>query len=132
MPLPNLLHPVKIKVSPWEVSETVFDEDFKEPISQAARADSVTILGQIKWTEKNAVTYNSGGVDLKSSGYILFRFIDLNSKSWAPKRQDRITKIGHQNVELYVVSSKPNGHYLDQNGASLLKVYFSDMNPGKV
>jgi hypothetical protein len=131
MPLPRLIHPIKITISQWDVNNTVFDDDMKEPIGRSARSESIILDGQPKWTEKDAVTYSYGGVDLKSTGYVLFRYVDMNSKSWIPKRQDRITQIGHLPTELYVVSSKPVGHYPDQNGASLIKVYFSDMNPGK-
>lgn len=132
MVLPRLIHPVKITIEPWAMSETIYDDDFREPISQAKRSASKEINGQPRWTTKDSVSYNSGGAVLQSTGFVLFRYVDLNSKNYTPKRQDRITSIGHMSVELYVVSSIPCAHYTDQNGAAFLKVYFSDMNPGKV
>lgn len=131
MVLPNLIHPVKIVISQWLPSATVYDEDTREPIKQAARATTETVMGQVSWDLKDDVVIGPGGTKLDASGYILFRWVDLNSKSVVPKRQDEIKKIGWQDVKLYIVATKPVGHYTDQGGSTMVKAYFSDRAPSR-
>lgn len=131
MVLPNLIHPVKIIISQWIVGDTIYDEDTREPIKQAARASTETVVGQVSWDLKDDVVIGEGGTRLDANGYILFRWVDLNSKSVTLKRQDEIKKIGWQEVKLYIVATKPIGHYSDQAGSTMIKAYFSDRAPSR-
>lgn len=131
MPIPNLLHPIQITIEQWNVGDTLYDEYTREPIQQASRASYVTIQGQVSWNIKDEVVMGAGGAVLNAEGYILFRYVDLQSKGVVLKRQDAIKKIGWQDVNMYIVAFKPMGHYADNNGATLLKVFFGDRAPSR-
>lgn len=129
--LPNLLHPVKIIVEVLDIQSTIYDEETREPIKQAIHANAKEVNGQVAWEIKDRDVITEGGARLDSTGYILFRYVDLNSAGITLKLQDRIKKIGWQDVNLYIVSLKPTGHYGDQNGATLVKAYFNDRSPSR-
>lgn len=126
MTVPNLLHPVKITIQRRNVSDTLFDEDMREPIKQTTYYTEETLWGQVAWENKDNVYVDEKGTRLTAIGYILFRYIDLESASITLKYQDRIKKIGRHDVELYIIRTRPMGHYSDQDGATLLRAYFVD------
>jgi len=131
MPLPNLLHPIPVIIEQWIASETIYDEETREPIQQAARSETVEIPGQISWDVKDDVIVGEGGTVLNAKGYVLFRYIDLQTRDVTLKVQDGIKKLGWQNVNLYIVAFKPMGHYQDRGGATLVKAYFNDRSPSR-
>jgi hypothetical protein len=126
MSVPNLLHPVKITLQRRNVTDTLYDEDMREPIGQTSYYAEETLMGQVSWENKDNVYVDEKGTQLKAIGYILFRYVDLESKGITLKYQDRIKKIGRHEVELYIINTKPMGHYPDQDGASLIRAYFVD------
>jgi hypothetical protein len=126
MPVPNLLHPVKITLQRRNVIDTLFDEDMREPIGQTSYYAEETLAGQVSWENKDNVYVDEKGTQLKAIGYILFRYVDLESKGITLKYQDRIKKIGRHEEELYIINTKPIGHYPDQDGATLIRAYFTD------
>jgi hypothetical protein len=131
MVLPNLIHPVTIIIEKLNTAGTIYDEDTREPIKQAAHAVPVPVRGQVSWDIKDEVVIGEGGTRLEANGYILFRYVDLNSAGITLSRQDRIKKIGWMDVDVYVVSLKPMGHYGDRNGASMVKAFFTDRAPSR-
>jgi hypothetical protein len=126
MPVPNLLHPVKITLQRRNVTDTLFDEDMREPIGQTSYYAEETLMGQVSWENKDNVYVDEKGTQLKAIGYVLFRYVDLESAGIVLKYQDRIKKIGRHEEELYIIKTKPMGHYPDQDGASLIRAYFVD------
>lgn len=126
MPIPNLLHPVKITLQRRNVTDTLYDEDMREPIGQTSYYAEETLMGQVSWENKDNVYVDEKGTQLKAIGYILFRYVDLESKGITLKYQDRIKKIGRHEEELYIINTKPMGHYPDQDGATLIRAYFTD------
>jgi len=126
MPIPNLLHPVKITLQRRNVTDTLYDEDMREPIGQTSYYAEETLMGQVSWENKDNVYVDEKGTQLKAIGYILFRYVDLESKGITLKYQDRIKKIGRHEEELYIINTKPIGHYPDQDGATLIRAYFTD------
>lgn len=126
MSVPNLLHPVRITLRRRDVDNTLFDEDMREPIGQTSYYEEETIWGQVSWENKDNVFVDEKGTRLTAIGYILFRYVDLESAGIILKFQDRITKIGRHEEELYIIKTKPMGHYTDQDGASLIRAYFVD------
>jgi hypothetical protein len=126
MPVPNLLHPVKITLQRRNVIDTLFDEDMREPIGQTSYYAEETLAGQVSWENKDNVYVDEKGTQLKAIGYVLFRYVDLESKGITLKYQDRIKKIGRHEEELYIINTKPIGHYPDQDGATLIRAYFTD------
>jgi hypothetical protein len=126
MPVPNLLHPVKITLQRRNVTDTLFDEDMREPIGQTSYYAEETLMGQVSWENKDNVYVDEKGTQLKAIGYVLFRYVDLESAGIVLKYQDRIKKIGKHEEELYIIKTKPMGHYPNQDGASLIRAYFVD------
>jgi hypothetical protein len=126
MPIPNLLHPVKITLQRRNVTDTLYDEDMREPIGQTSYYAEETLMGQVSWENKDNVYVDEKGTQLKAIGYVLFRYVDLESKGITLKYQDRIKKIGRHEEELYIINTKPIGHYPDQDGATLIRAYFTD------
>jgi hypothetical protein len=117
---------VKITLQRRNVTDTLYDEDMREPIGQTSYYAEETLMGQVSWENKDNVYVDEKGTQLKAIGYILFRYVDLESKGITLKYQDRIKKIGRHEEELYIINTKPIGHYPDQDGASMIRAYFVD------
>lgn len=128
---PNLLHPVPIEIEQLDKSATVYDSKAREPIQQAKRKTIVTIYGQVNWVRTESIQAEKGGIRETAQGYILFRKVDLDAQSIVLDYGDRIRKIGHLEIELYISDQEWQGHYPDQNGGTLLRAYFQDRKPGK-
>ena len=131
MTLPNLLHPVPIVIEQLDQTNTVYDEDYREPVMQASHATSKTLPGQVKWGLDDELAMSVGGPSEKADGYVLFRYVDLNAQSVTLKQNDRFTKIGNVETDVYIVSLKPIGHYPDAGGATMVKAFFSDRQPSR-
>lgn len=131
MVLPNLIHPVPIQLSQLDTSDTLYDDEAREPIQQATHSSVVTLPGQVKYGSSREASFHLGGLRENERGYVLFRQVDLDAQSVTLKINDRIVKIGQIDQNADIVRLEPTGHYPDQNGAALLKVYFSDRAPSK-
>ena len=129
--IPNLIHPVPITIRQLSKSNTLMDEDFREPIQQAIHSSDKTLLGQISWNAENAMDFTTGGVQESSDGYVLFRYVDLEAVGVTLHNNDRIIKLGNIDVDLYIVRMKPCGHYPDASGATMVKAYFVDRQPSR-
>ena len=131
MVLPRLLHPIPIQVSQLDTSGTLYDDEAREPIQQAAHSSVVTLSGQVKYGSSREASFHLGGLRENERGYVLFRQVDLDAQSVTLKINDRIVKIGQIDNNADITRIEPTGHYPDQNGASLLKAYFADRLPSK-
>jgi hypothetical protein len=131
MALPRLLHPVPIVIEQISKATTFYDEDAREPIQAAARSSQETVQGQVKWEGDLALDVAAGGAQEGAQGYVLFRYTDLAAKGITLAQNDRIVKIGQQEVDVYVTKLRPVGHYPDQSGASLVKAFFMDRQPSR-
>jgi hypothetical protein len=112
------------------------DEEYQEPVQQAAREAVVTVLGQVKWTIDERLRATLQGVETEAEGYILFRRVDLRAKSITElKMDDRFIMVGvgpnARAVDLYIVGLRFEGHYTDQGGAALVKAFFKDRDPSR-
>lgn len=130
-PLPNLVHPVPIRVQRENKASTFVDEDFREPVQQAARQTEFTVGGQVLWGRASNVAAGRGGPQEEYDGYILFRYVDLERLGQEIKRGDRFARIGKINTDVYVIYLLPCGHYGDQSGATMVKAYFRDRTPSR-
>ena len=133
---PNLIHKVKIIVEPVNKQETSQDEDAREAIGNTAYLPAITIVAQIEYrrgmqsrtgSDLQVVVFT--GSNFEEFGYALIRVRDAAAKNWTPSDGDRIAKIGHRIVDLYLFAFQPIGHYADQNGNSMLRCYFQDRAP---
>jgi hypothetical protein len=88
-------------------------------------------LAQVQWIKKQEPVVNRGGVQEKSSGYLIFSVTELETMGYTPRRGDRITEIGRRqiNLDLYLTENEPCGHYDGENW--LLKFDFEDRLPSR-
>jgi len=128
---PNLIHPVPIDVEQWVEAETIVDDDFREPVQQAARAVVTTVVGQPRWGIEKGLQPTIIGAEAESDGYVLFRYKDLEAAGIELKTNDRFIKIGKIVTDVYITKLRPEGHYTDQGGATLVKAFFADREPSR-
>jgi len=119
MPVPNLLHPVPIQVQQLDTSETYQDDDYREPVQQAAHGETKTVQGQVLWSMKEALSVRLGGVEMQATGYVLFRYVDLSDQSIVLAVNDRLIKLGTLEVDVYVIKLQPMGHNSDVGGSDI-------------
>lgn len=131
MPLPNLLHPVKVTLQQIDREQTIYDEETREPIQRVERKTDKTVNGQVRWGAEKALKPTEGGAQEDSEGYVLFRYVDLKKNNIKLDLNDRIIKIGWQEHDLYITKLLPLAHYMDQNGATLVRAYFMSRQPSR-
>ena len=131
MPLPRLIHPIDVVVQRRDLGKTFVDDDFREPIQQAARKTNVIIKGQIKFFTQEELNLERGGTQIDSTGFVLFRYFDLNALGVTVGIGDRFIKLGKIDVDYYVDRVESKGHWPDQGGATLVRCYFQDRTPSK-
>jgi len=129
--IPNLLHPVPISIQSLDRTNTIYDDDMREPVQQETNVATVIVPGQVKWGKDQAFVPSSIGAQEDSDGYVLFRFVDLAAAGVTLKREDRFIALGTYITDVYVVSLQPCGHYPDQGGPTLIKAFFSDRQPSR-
>jgi hypothetical protein len=131
VPTPNLIHPINCTLERIDKAATIYDEDAREPVQRASRFDAIQISAQPHWFSERELQTLAQGPNDSSRGYLLFRYVDLLSAGIMVQINDRVTMQGHLPTEVYITRTQPMGHYPDQNGASLLKAWFTDRNPAK-
>lgn len=131
MTTPNLIHPINVTLVQIKKGTTFYDPDSREPIQQADREVPVVLPGQPKWERQFSLEMEKGGAREGALGYVLFRKVDLDAASIELKVNDRISKIGHVETDVYIVRLEWTGHYPDQDGPSLVKAHFADRQPAK-
>lgn len=137
---PSLIHGVDVDIlllnrTPLaDGGKTIYDDDFREPVQQASHETKITVKGQPKWGTREELGASEIGAEATAAGYVLFRFIDLESHLSGPvvlKQNDRLTKIGKLATDVYIVSFRPEGHFDALGGATLLKAFFADRFPSR-
>lgn len=131
MPLPNLIHPINCTVERIDKAGTIYDPDAREPVQRAARSTPIVLQAQPHWFSERELQTLAMGPNDYSRGYLLFRYVDLAAASVTIQLNDRVVMQGHLPTEVYITRTQPMGHYPDQNGASLLKCWFTDRKPSK-
>lgn len=140
MPIPNLLHPVPVIIEQINKARqednsgdgTWFDDDFREPVQQAARSSVVTVQGQPRWGNSQKLGASRMGPESEATGYVVFRYVDLADAGITLQQNDRFTKIGTLDTDVYIISMRPEGHYADVGGPTLVKAFFKDRQPATV
>lgn len=129
-PLPNLLHPVPVTIEPISRADTEYDDDLREPIGEVSYGAAITGLeAQNKDIDDDDPKPRREGIVEVTKGYLLFRVIDITGV-YTPLKGDRITHIGiRTGLDLYVTKFQFRGHYPDQGGHSLVKVWYADRHP---
>lgn len=133
--IPNLIHPVRVKVKRLVRDELVMDLDAREPYHgrRTTTSSEVTIDAQIKWRARDDLVPQMAGVVERSIGYILVRLIDMDAAMGTGvrfKRGDQIVEMGVlSGLDLYIVREEPIAHWHDQGGTTLIKYHFEDRAP---
>lgn len=151
MPRPNLIHPVKVVIQNLDRDLTVFDDEAREPVRQAVRkgsapntGDEITLKAQISFYFAGAKLdypeWLREGVLERTVGYLAVRFIDMERAGLLSydadgdfdvigiKRGDRIVKLGHRTVDLYVTGFKDFAHY-PRLKQTMIQINFDDRKP---
>lgn len=136
MPIPNLLHKTLIVIRQQNRSDTAYDDDAREAIQVVKKDSDVRIQGQVSYKgagrgDVNLAVESARGRDEKGLGYILFRFIDLRALNIELQINDNIVQMGHRPVDFWIARLTPEGHYADQDGATVLKAHFTDRKPAR-
>lgn len=129
MPTPNLIQPVKVTVLPIDKASTPYDTDAREPIRSARTGTAIVIDAQPSFRQISRSKTAFEGLAADVSGYVLVRRKDLVAKGWTPKTGDVITKIGNDATRVYVQQPVNAGHWGDQAGSTLVRVYFGSRAP---
>lgn len=137
--LPHLLHPVPITIESIDQTRqednggdgSWFDDDFREPVQQVEYSTAAIVMGQVKWGDSLRLGVSRSGPEAEAEGYVLFRYVDLEAKGITLHKNDRLTKIGKLATDVYIISLRPEGHYTDQGGATLVKAFFKDRQPSR-
>lgn len=127
--VPNLIHKVAIEIRQIDRGATAQDPDAREPIQQAARDATVTVLGQPRSASRIQKGHDRGGSTEGTTGYVLFRLVDLDALGIELQQNDRIKKIGSVDFDVYIERLEFTGHYDD--GPTLVKAHYRDRQPGK-
>jgi len=151
MPHPNLIHPVKVVIQQLDRDNTLYDDQAREPVRQAIRKGSapntgneITIKAQISFYFAGAKLdypeWLREGVLERTVGYLAVRFVDMEKLGLVTydadgyfdelgiKRGDRITRLGHRKVNLYVTGFKDFAHY-PKLKQTLIQINFDDRHP---
>jgi hypothetical protein len=129
--LPNLIHPVPIEIRQIDKAKTHYDKDYREPVQRVARKTTQTLSGQVGWSYEKRVQYTRGGNRFDADGYVLFRYVDLEAKGITLAVNDRFSKVGTLDVNVYIKHLQPQGHYPQFSGPTLVKAFFQDKDPAK-
>jgi hypothetical protein len=136
MPIPNLIHPIPIRVQPIDRANVITDADYGEEMEVIARKTETIVSGQVKWVGFDRFKPSMDGPQEGEDGYVLFRIVDLRAVSLNMiHRGDRFVQLGGSpnavGTDVYVTRSRFSGHYPDQNGPTLVKAFFADRQPVK-
>lgn len=130
-PYPRLLHPVSVVLEQIDRAATLYDEDTRAPLQQAARRASITIPGQASYGSSKDHMARAFGPLEQESGYVTFLQRDLEAHSITLGIGDRITAIGNTTQNAYITRLQPMGHY-PEFGNTLVRAYYQDRQPAKV
>jgi len=129
MAIPNLIHPVRVYIQQVDVDNTLYDDELRELIGQEVLTEAVMVPGQVKWDLNNSVQTARRGAKEDSHGYVLFRYVDLSAAEVTLARGNRIARMGTIDTDVYIIALQPEAHYGDTDGPTLVKAYFSDVQP---
>jgi hypothetical protein len=147
--IPNLIHPIPVRVQRQLAVATTFDARARQPVRQLWKrgqgpgtGDAEDLVAQVNWNDGKIgePELPPAGAEERTEGYLLFRLVDLLDAGVATdhgdgtvdfgfKRGDRIVRIGRRRTNLYVTHFRDVAGYEDQDGCTLLEVNFSDRAP---
>jgi hypothetical protein len=121
-----------VTIEPFAEEILITDDDAREIVRGARGGTPFVIPAQIAWKDREMAIYAPGGARYDDDGSILVRFVDMEALGIMITRGDRITAIGRMTDQsLYITDQEPCGHWADQNGATMIKFYFSQRRPSR-
>lgn len=126
---PRLIHPIWITIAPISKSTTTYDAEAREPIREAAKATAIKVKAQNRVRRLAEPEFQPIGVVEDVRGWLTVEKQHTDSFNYIPKRGDLISKIGHRTTQVYIVWWEDMAHYTDQDGAGLMRLYYSDRRP---
>lgn len=133
MVLPRLIHPVPTFIQPVLVADTFQDDDYNEPIQAVRYGETYAIPGQWNWFTDRELRAQQYGSEEGSIAYVMVRRYDLHLLGKIVSRGDRVIAYGAGynkiDLDLYVTKLRYEGHYPDQGGPALMKVFVNDRQP---
>lgn len=136
MPLPNLIHAVKVVISRRATTSGVMDLRAKELVGATVRDEDFATYAQPHWNRNLRAQAVPGGTTEDSRGYLLFRFYDLVNLGLVDGEDPnpevimdmRVKQIGKRTgLNYFVVRVEDKAHY---DEASLVKAWIEDRAPG--
>jgi hypothetical protein len=127
---PSLHFPVMVELRQLNRAATKWDDKAREPVGHVVRDPAVAILAQVQYNRIEEPIPDFLGVRHDSRGYLVFLWRDLNAAGLTVARGDKITKIGNRDVSYFVSYFEDCGHY-EEFGATMLKAFFVDRDPGE-
>ncbi len=131
MVLPTLVNPIKVTIRQLDKTSTSYSNSSRYKKGKTIYSSPVTIDCVPFFGRQDDPRLMEGGIDEEVSGYIVVRFIDMNSLS-LPRffdRGDKIVSFGEgtnvQNVEYFLTKTKLAAAYPDQSGFTLRKYFFA-------
>lgn len=132
---PPLIEPITVTVSQVDESSTQYSGGLSgrhETVNSVVRKD-VSFQAQVVFGNTQQDTdFSQFGADENTGGYLVVRRQDLKDASIDLKRGDKITKLGDQEVELYLLHglNKPAAQFTSLGTFTLERVFFADRKPG--
>ena len=131
--IPELIEPVDVKIRQLNVGATQFSSGVsgrKEIINAPVMGPEISLPAQIVFAEPKQ-NFSQMGTDEQNTGYMVLRYVDVQSAGVTLKRGDKITKLGQLNTEYYFTHSQgdPAAHFTSIGGFTLFRMFFSDRAP---
>lgn len=124
---PNLLNPTTATIAQYDAPSTAMDHRRRSPVTVVVKDAGFQIKCQVKWAAdffSNLTEPSKIGADEQQDGYIIVRTQDLETLGKTLKRGDRITKLGDQDVVLFILRLEYGSHYGGK--FRLVKLWFQD------
>ena len=102
--LPVVINEVEIEIQQLDTADTYTDPVFREPVSKKSYADTILLIGQVNFWNKQFYErqITRSGDNEPSYGHLLFRDQDLADAGVTLQKGDRIRKIAGKDVDFIV------------------------------
>jgi len=130
MVLPNLIHPVNVVIEQKDDTKTITDPRTRTVVGSPVRS-TVTIRAQLSNKRHDQLAMNPGGREELAEGYVLARTHDLDKAGITINIGDKIVKVGKRTVVYYVTRLEYKAGYTDQDGQTLVRIFYHDRSPVK-
>lgn len=133
--VPELIEPITVQFQQINKTATTFSSGVsgrREIQNYVARDAVKTIQAQVAFPDTDQKPlYSQMGVDEQAKGYLVLRYVDMQSLGITLKRGDKITKLGNLDVSYFLLhgNGDPAAHFSSIGGFTLLRLFFSDREP---